>query len=280
MRGYIFAIIATLFYSPIGVFTKLVGDNVHPMSLNFYRLFFAFIFVLIIIPRIDKSTFHIKTSDIKEYALVGFLLAAAMLVHTLAFIYGTVSNAIILMYTYPVFVMLFGLLIIKEKITWQKIVVFLLAFTGIIVMNTFQLDSKMIGNLIALSAAIFSGIITVMYRKEGIKHSIGGVFWFFLFAVIFSLPVPFIFGFGDFARVSVFLVALGFFTAGYHALVNLGLQKIEAYLNSVIDLILTPLISILLAIFIINEQLTTRLAVAGILIISAGLILIRTQAES
>ena len=72
MKGYALAIIATLFYSPVGVFTKLIGDNIHPISLVFYRLLFAFIVIALIIPKIDKTTFKANSKDIKEYAFVGF----------------------------------------------------------------------------------------------------------------------------------------------------------------------------------------------------------------
>jgi drug/metabolite transporter (DMT)-like permease len=121
---------------------------------------------------------------------------------------------------------------------------------------------------------VFYGLLIVAMRKEDKSHGIGDVIWFLLFASVVMLPFPAIYGFGNISQVWIYVILLGLVSTGLaYAFYNLALEKIEAEMGSIIATIITPLVSILLAVLIIGEQLSVKTIIGGALLIISGLYL-------
>ncbi len=272
--NYIFMIIAAILLGTIGVLVKTIGDAIPVMTLNFYRLFFAFLFLVMVVPFIDKKWHKISKQDAKEYFIIGVLYAISLSLYTAANRYAPVQNVVLINYSYPFFVLLFGYFLIKEKITTTKIITLIISSIGLAVINPFQFGEGTFGNVLALIGAVFYGLLITEMRKEDEGHTIGDVIWFLMFGSLVLLPFPFIYGFGDFMSVWPLLLILGFLSTGLaYLLYNLALQKIEAEICSMTATILTPLVSIALAIIILSESLSTRTLIGGSLLIIAGIYL-------
>jgi drug/metabolite transporter (DMT)-like permease len=111
-------------------------------------------------------------------------------------------------------------------------------------------------------------------RKEDIDHDIGDVFWFFLFATLLLLPFPFIYGFGDVGAVLPWILGLGALSTGLgYLFYNLALEKIEAEIASIVEMIGVPIISVLLAVIIINEDLSAQIIIGGLVLVISGVYL-------
>jgi drug/metabolite transporter (DMT)-like permease len=258
----------------IGVLVKLIGNSIPIMSLNFLRVFIGFISLLIIIPFIDKKWYIVTKKDIKEYFFIGLLYAISLSLYIIAVNFTTIQNAVLINHFYPFFVLIFSYFILKEKITRTKIITLIVAFIGLIIINPFKFGDGSLGNFFAILGAFFYGLLITKMRYESKNHSIGDVVWFLLFASLILLPFPIIEGFGDFSQVWVYVVLLGFVSTELaYIFYNLALEKIEAEIGAVTAMIITPLVSILLAVFIINENINTRIIFGGILLIIAGVYL-------
>jgi len=219
MKRFILVIFATILSGTIGVLTKLsnpAGD-IHFMTLNFYRVALAFLFLVVVVPLIDKKAFRIRSKDVGGYFMVGLMIAIALSLYTTAFLFAPVQNVVLLNHMAPFFVFVFGYFLLRERITKTKVVTLLLAIAGLAIINPFSLGAEnAIGNILAFASAFFYGMLMVGMRQEDRKHSIGNVMWFFLFATLLLLPFPFIFGFGfEFlSSVLVYLLPLGLFSTG------------------------------------------------------------------
>lgn len=275
MKYYLFVILAAIGLSFIGVFVKLLGDDIPIMTLNFYRIFIGFLFLLMICPLLDKSTFKPSRQDLKEYFVVGFVTACAVTLLQLAYFFSSIQEVVVLNYTFPFIVLFLSMLILGEKITSRKLYSMLIAFIGIIIMNPFSLGNldSLYGNILALLSAIATATMVVVMRKEDKNHTIGSVVWYFFFASLLLSPSLFIYGLGDISNWPLILL-FGFITIALtYTFLNIGMEKIEADMSSAIIMILTPLSAFLLAIFLIGEDFTIRAAIGGFFLILGGIFL-------
>ena len=126
MKNYIFVIFAAILFGALGIFIKLIGDSVHPLVINFYRVFFGFITLLFVCPALDKSTFKVTKKDLKIYALVGFMMAITISLANLAYVYAPVQNVAFIFSMFPFFVFIFAFLLLKERITRAKVITLLI----------------------------------------------------------------------------------------------------------------------------------------------------------
>jgi drug/metabolite transporter (DMT)-like permease len=272
--NYIYMILAALCLATIGVLVKKIGSAIPVMSLNFLRLFIGFITLLIIVPFIDKKWYKITGKDAREFFLIGVVYAISLSLYTAANIFAPVQNAVLINYSYPFFVLLFGYFILKEKVTRTKIITLLIAFVGLAIINPFEFGKNNLGNLLALAGAFFYGLMIVEMRKEDESHGIGDVVWFLFFASLVTLPFPLMNGLGNISSVWIYVVLLGAVSTGLaYILYNLALEKIEAEIGSIIATIITPLVSIILAIVLIGEQIHLRTIIGGALLILSGIYL-------
>jgi drug/metabolite transporter (DMT)-like permease len=273
-RSILFLIIGTLTFSTQGLFIKLCGDSIAPPTLNFYRIFFAFCGLAIITPLLDKNTFKVDKGSLREYAFLGAVLAIGSLLYTWAFTQAPISNVILIAYSYPLFVLLFAPTFTKEKIDKRKFLILLVALLGIGILNPFKSGPYFWGNLVAIFSAVFYAITIIGYRKEETSHGVGSIFWTFLFASLFLSPLPFFSGTEGVASNLPILVVVGIFSTGLsHLLINLGLRAETASLASLIDLILSPIFAILLAVFFIQESVNSQIILGGSLLLMAGILL-------
>ena len=130
-------VLAAACLATIGVLVKLIGINVPPMTLNFLRVFLGFVFLLPIVPFVDKTTFHPTKKDLKDYFIIGIVFAISLSLYTSANLFAPIQNVVLLNYTYPFFVLIIAHLVLNETVTTTKIITILIAITGLIVMNPF-----------------------------------------------------------------------------------------------------------------------------------------------
>jgi len=270
-------ILAALLLGLIGIIVKLIGDNISITSLNFFRMFFGFIFLLAIVPFMDKNTFKLKKGDLKEFFIIGALFAIALSLFTTANLFAPVHNVVLIHNLFPFFVLPLAYFLLKERITKTKLITLGIAFVGIVILNPFQAGDAPFGNFLALGNAVFFALLVVFMRMSDKDHTIGNVFWFVLFATIILLPFFIIFGLKDLAIILPFLphlLILGFVSTGLaYLLYNIGLEHIEAEKSAIIETIFTPVFSIILAVIIISEELNPQTIIGGAILIFAGIYL-------
>ena len=270
MKEYISMFIAAICLGTIGIFVKFIGGGVSSMTLNFYRVFFAFITLLVISPFLDKNTFKVSRNDLLMYALIGFFLAVSLSLNNVAFKLAPVQNVSLITSLFPFFVLIFAYFLLKEEITKKKIIALIIALIGLVIINPIKAEGTL-GNFLSLLIAALDGLLAALMRKEDKTHSIGDVVWFFLFASIFLLPFPFIYGIGE---ISIFVILLGVISTGLaYLFYNYALESLEAEIGSMIILIVAPIVAIMGAFIFLGENINLRVLIGGLVLIGSGIYL-------
>ena len=282
MLQYLYLGLITFAEATIGIFVKLTGGHVPIMSLNFYRVFFALIFIALAMPFINKKCYQIKKKDILPTAIIGFLIAAQISIFNLAMSMAPVANVVIFWSIAPFFVFIFSSLFLRVRPKKQHVFIFLIAFIGILIANPLQ-GLAAPGNLIALfDGAVYAAMVTyIRYENRGAQVDL--VFWFMLTACIYLVPSLFIFGFGDLGKmlyyesinlsvpVITWVICLGALSTGIaFFFINIVLRHIDATVYSLVDIIVSPVVAGILAYFIFTEVPGPNMIYGGALLLISG----------
>ena len=125
------------------------------------------------------------------YMVVGVLTYTAMVFLFVASTKLTTSaNAILLQYTAPIYVAIFGYWLLNERGDWLDWGSMAIIFTGL---GLFFMDklsfSGFWGNIMALCGGVCLGLFTVILRKQKSKLSYEIIFFGNLLTVLISLPI-------------------------------------------------------------------------------------------
>lgn len=272
MRYYTLMVLSAICLGLIGVFVKLIGDSVDPLVLVFLRTFFGAAFLALVIPFLDRDFLKLNKKDLFDYAIIGALFAFGFFLYTTANMMTHIQDAVLLNHSSPIFTLFFAYLILKEKITKTKIITIIMALVGLVIINPLNGSGNVLGNIFALSDAVVFGLVVVLMRREDIDHGIGDVFWFISLALLFLLPIPFIYGLDVPAESVGYIIGLGVVTTGLaYLLYNLALEEIEAEVSTIILTIVAPLTGVVTAIGIIEEAIEWKTLLGGSILIGAGI---------
>lgn len=188
-------IAAGILWGVINIFVKrLSAAGISPLQISLIRMFIAALCFTLFVLIHDRSKFKIRWKDIWMFACTG--IVSIVLFNTCYFyttIHSQASIAVVLLYTSPVFVMIFSAIFFKEKITLQKILALILTICGCVLVAGLVGDSVAISFQVLLTG-IASGLFYALYSIFGEialkKYDTETVtLWTFLFGLLGSLPL-------------------------------------------------------------------------------------------
>lgn len=283
MNKYISLLIVTLSEATIGVFVKLSTDFFSIYSINFYRVLFALIFMLMVVPFIDKKFWKLSKDNIKSVIIVGALIALQISMFNVAMSMAPIANVVIFWSVAPFFVFIFSSLFLKEPVKREHIFIFIVALIGIFIAEPLA-EGSATGNIIALiDGAVYAALVTYM-RYEGKTDSATLVVWYMFVATIILLPMLFIFGPGNLLATQVYqgffklqipaivwLICLGFISTGLaYIFIAEVLRKINVAVYSLIDIIVSPIVAAFFGYIIFFESPSSNMVYGGILLLISG----------
>lgn len=270
---YMQIILATIIFGSTGVFVK--NANLPATTISFFRAGIPFIALLIFylyignIPKIQGSKTIIGASVVNAIRLVFYLAA---------FAYTSMSNIAIIIYTWPVFGVIFSAIILKERVakrTWSLILLSLLGILLIYVGHDLNFtDKDFIGLSSALISALLYSIVPVLIKKDEKKFDhLGMVYYqnlvaaivFFPFLVLLK-PFPTVAQFSWGISYGILIGLIGF------SLFFSALRKIKAH--KAITLTYVEVISALFfGVVIFSETITWNMIAGAVLIFISALLL-------
>ncbi|NJE42972.1 EamA family transporter [Thermococcus sp. GR6] len=275
-KGYLFVFLAASMWGTLGIFAKyLDGFGLSPFTMVFYRVLFALMFLGVYLS--FRGSFSIERSRLKFYAAYGFF--SIFLFYTLYFYTVTISSvsfAVLLLYTAPVYSIILGRLIFREPLKREKVIALTMVMAGVLLVNwgdvQFSTKALIFGLLTGFTYALYGVLAKFALRKEEPEKAL---FYTLLFGMIYLLP------FADFsvpAGAVPYLFALAFFPTflGY-ILYNHALKEIEVSRASIVATI-EPVVAIILAFLLFGEILTIK-QLAGAALIIGGSVLIHMKEE-
>lgn len=280
--AYIYVLLAALFWGSTAAVGKLLLTGLSNFQLLFLANFFAFIGLFIIVT-IQGKLKVIKSYQKKDYLSFAWLGFLGVFLYYF-FIFGALEllpaqEAFIINYLWPIMVMVFAVLILKEKVTWLKIIGLVSSFMGVVIVATkgnfssFNFDSSL-GIFLAIAGAVSYGLFSVLGKKQHQDQFISTMFYYF-FASLYSLVAVLLFS--DIPQISSLnqllgLLWLGIFTNGL-AFVFWFLALKHGDIAKMSNIIfLTPFISLVYIYFLLGEQILLS-SIIGLVIIVAGILI-------
>ncbi|MGM5484733.1 MAG: DMT family transporter [Nanobdellota archaeon] len=273
MNGYLLLLLGMIIASSSGVFIKII--DLPATSIAFFRFIVPLVISFIVIRYKGIKLF---TGRYRTMLLASFLNALRLIFYFVAYIYTTMTNSIIMLFTWPIFAAIFGVYILKENITRKQIMLFALAFIGIIVMNLgkeLSFDNRdFIGMGAMLISAVVLSLTNISYKKvistfsnwETIFYqNLFGAFIFLPF-IIFNSPGP------TNEQISLgllysFLIGIVAFYIFFSAMRKL--KMIEYSLLKYMEVVF----NILFGFLIFGDKITLQVVIGGGLIIFSGMLL-------
>jgi len=274
--GYGEIIIAAILWSMVGVIAKQI-QGMSPQAIIFYRICFALVIFFIALLVSGKLKAIKLCGNVSYLFLFGILQVATMLAYFISIMNASVSIAVLLLSTAPVYITIFSPWLLKEKIKTRGIIALVLSILGILlIVDPGKLDFN--PSSIGILAGVASGILyafQVMTSKHTKYSGYAQAFWSFLIATLILMPV----GLVPVEVVSNNLLYL-MFLAIFPTILSVslyfnGLKKVKAQNASILGLI-EPLSAVILAVLILNENISTLEMIGGALIL-AGAALITTD---
>ena len=176
--------------------------------------------------------------------LGGFFYAATMLLFVPATKMTTAANAILLQYTNPIYIIIFGPLLAGEKSDWIDITAVAGILAGMVLLLWGDLGGgQMAGNILALLSGVTYGGTTIFLRRAKNTRPSDSLNLSCLLSFLFALPFIVKAGAPQSAMSYPALLCLGVFQIGLPAvLLSIGIEKVPA-LSSVIITMIEPMMN-------------------------------------
>ena len=270
-------ILAGLCFSATGVFVKLSGGLLIVWTVIFGRSAVIAIMTFIL-SKIQNRSLSFEEPKWLIVRCISGLSAMACYFYAIPLI--SLTTAVVLQWTSPLFVALFSGYLIKERVSPFLFVCIGISFTGTILIISPSFEAIEINALYALISGILSAIAYLSIRQlRSTATSESVVFWFAIFCVIFSFP----FSVKELLTLSNYeiqvLIGVGF-TAGIG---QIGMTKAyhaakAAYIGAFSYS--TVVVSWIYGFFIFNEILSIWDMVGTLLIVGSGIFLATTSPKT
>lgn len=260
-RAIILLVITSVLWSSGGLLIKSV--DWHPLAISGARSFIAAIVIRL---AFRKEPLNISKTQVA--GAIGYLATVMLFVSATKL--TTAANAIVLQYTAPIYVALFGAWFLKERTTALDWLTIGLVFGGMLLFFQDQMSAgHMLGNLFAVASGLSLALMAMAMRKQKDGSPFGSVFLGNIFAVIAGIPFmldggPSLAGWGA-------IVLLGCFQLGLsYVLYSVAIKHVtalEATIITMIEPVLNPV-----WVFLLMGETPGPWSLAGALVILAAIV--------
>lgn len=278
-RNYILMIMAMLFWGASFIFIKITYKYIGPVTMIFFRLVIASTLLFIVDRIIYKS--KIDRNDYKLFFMLGFTEPFLYFIgegYGMQFVSSTQASVIIA--TIPVFAMIAGVLLYKDKLSKINTGGVVISFLGILLIigKDGLRDSVVYIGFALMFLAVLAAVANslIIYRLGGKYSSFTIITYQNLVGAILFLPMFFILEFNSLSAgifkgelilsilfLAIFPSVLSFLFY-ISVLKRLGVARTSVFSN------LIPIVTGVLAFFMLGESFTL-MEISGIVVVITGL---------
>ena len=277
-------LMAAVMWGTIGTLTRFLTQfGFSSLSLIFYRAFFTALIMFVYILCKDRSLLKIRLRDVWMFVGSGILSFFLFNVcYMLSIGMNSLAVSAILLYTSPVFVMLFSVVLFRERFSAKKGIALLLAVFGCVLVSlggavTMSLPGLLLGLASGLGYALYSIFGTIALRRY---HTVTITFYTFLFAALaglfvadFPVVLP-IFAQRPEMIAVIFLFSV-WVTVLPYLLYTTGMSYNNATVASIVSCI-EPVVAAVLGFALFSERLSF-VGITGILMVLGAIVLLNLK---
>ena len=270
--GVIFALIAGVLFGLIGPTTKLAYNSDAAVALViFMRYAIASIIILPLVPY-QKNLLSNYRKNLKLFIFIslGSIFLTIGLLTSVIFI--DVSLTIIIFCLYPIYVLIYSILVDKEKINLSVKLLFFITFIGIVLVIGPSFNAvNFIGISLAVIASIGSASMIIVNQKislKGIPPIPINIFINFFNTIIFFIVLKVFFNLNFNSDFNTYILILIPSICYSFALLSqlVAIPKIgQSY--TALFLYLEPVVGVLGAVFLLNETLELYQFIGAVIVI-------------
>ncbi|MBO7208317.1 MAG: EamA family transporter [Clostridia bacterium] len=284
--GFIYIILAGLFWGTSGIFVEYLAPyGFSSPQMTFVRAIVSFVCMFLYILIRDRSLFKTNAKELLLFMGSGLAFYFTATCYFLSMQLTSVSTAVVLMYTAPIFVMIYSVTFLGEKLSKTKLVALVAMIagcgfvSGIIGGLEFNTLGIFVGFMSGISYAVYN-IFTKIQMQKGI-NPVKANLYCFLFSVIASLFMSEPFRIPEIIISSpavTFCLCIGMGIVSCilpYFLYSTALKYIPAGTASSLAII-EPMSATLLSVIILGEQISLY-QVAGIVLIIVAVFLLSIE---
>lgn len=184
-------LLCCFFNASLTCMVRYLGENISPYTILFYRNFFS---LLIIAPFALSDIRSNKDSDLYKFSKLnlargvgGFL---SMIFWFLGVVYLPITEAVALSFTLPLFVTIFAMIFLKERITYDKWLALLIGSIGVYLILLPGTTGFNKLSILVLVSTILWASTNIMVKSLTSSQS-PQVIIFYMALTIFPLSIPF-----------------------------------------------------------------------------------------
>lgn len=201
LAGILFALSAAALNGSIGIISKLLmASGLNPYEIAFYKTFLAFVFVSLLLIRTPfarqiQIVAPVSDNNIKIWMHIGlcalFGIFTLFFFETIAYGHGSAANVVvILMASATIAALVFGCLLLNEKIKISAVSGVAVAIAGISVIS-WSGQASLLLLIFASAAGAGYGLFSVLVKKFGLHGGIYLTRFLLLFGLIY-LAIPYL----------------------------------------------------------------------------------------
>ncbi len=279
--SYIFVLFASFLWGSVAAVGKLLLADLNNLQVLFFANLFAFLGLFFIVLFQGKKTI-IQTYTKRDYFTFAWMGFLGVFLYTF-FFYGALQvlpaqEAFIVNYLWPIMVVVFAVLILKEQTTSRKILGIICSFLGVLIVitkgdfSTLQFGN-ILGILSAIAGAAVYGLFSVLGKKQNYDKFVSIMFYYF-FSFFYALIAVLLFS--EIPQISFYqltgLIWLGIFASGLGFVFWFLALKYGDTAKMSNMIFLTPFISLVYIYFLVGEKILTS-SVIGLVVIVAGILI-------
>ena len=154
---------STLFFGLMAVAIRLASETLHTFEIAFFRNFFGVIAALPLLVRHGPSL--LKTDHLSKYFVRCLVGIASMFCGFWAIGHLPLAQAVSLSYSTPLFVTIAAVWLLHEQVRARRWAAVVVGFVGVLVIVRPGTDAFSAGTLIALAAAVLSGLVSIQIKQ-------------------------------------------------------------------------------------------------------------------
>lgn len=227
LRGIVLFSLSMLLIPAVDTIAKYLSTELSPLYIAWARYFSASIFILpIAISKFGGNVFPKR--NLKSHLMRTIFIISAMLCYFISLATTPLATATAVTMIAPIIATVFALIILKERLTWMKVIALVLGVIGALIIINPSFDME-IGILFAAFAGLFYGLYMVATRmtvqqSNPIKtlcfQNVVGMVFLIPFAVLnWSIPTT---------NELLLIVFMGIFSIVAHGLTILAFQHAQA----------------------------------------------------
>lgn len=281
--GILLVVLATGFWSTSGLFINLIvdGSGVTPWGLAFWRDFYTFTFLLVVMTIFRRDLLRVKRADLLWLLTMGALsIGFFHVLWNTAVLLNGVAVATVIQSNAPIIVTVMAWLIWREPLTVRKITAIVLAVIGTALISRIeglrQAQMTFVGLMAGLGAAVMYGAYSLLGKKLSGDYSPWTILvYIFGFGALALLPLQI--GTGNawippsnvlahLAGFVLFTTVLGF------VIYTFALRLLQASVASIVATTEVPLAAVA-SYFVLGQRLDAQ-QVVGAMLVVGGVVLL------